>query len=72
MQEVLAVVLSDRDRRLQGEVTGGTAVAERLHEEPSRGDEEEWDRERERHLFRAECGWPRPWPSGSWPQPRRR
>src|SRR5437870_2903187 len=35
------------------EVSGGTAVAERLEEEPSRSDEEEWDRERERHLFRA-------------------
>ena len=40
-------------RQRRGEVSGGTAVAERLHEEPSRGDEEEWDRERQRHLFRA-------------------
>jgi RNA polymerase sigma factor (sigma-70 family) len=35
------------------EVSGGPAVAERLQEEPSRDDEDEWDRERERHLFRA-------------------
>ncbi len=35
------------------EVTGGTDVAERLREEPSRSDEEEWDRERARHLFHA-------------------
>jgi RNA polymerase sigma factor (sigma-70 family) len=33
------------------ELTGGSAVAERLREEPSRSDEEEWDRDRERHLF---------------------
>ncbi len=37
----------------RGEVSGGPAVAERLLEEPSRGDEDEWDRERERHLFRV-------------------
>jgi RNA polymerase sigma-70 factor (ECF subfamily) len=35
------------------EVTGGMDVAQRLQEEPSRGDEEEWDEERERHLFHA-------------------
>jgi RNA polymerase sigma-70 factor (ECF subfamily) len=40
-------------RARRGEVFGGTAVAERLQEEPSRVDEEEWDRERERHLFRT-------------------
>jgi RNA polymerase sigma-70 factor (ECF subfamily) len=35
------------------ELSGGAAVAERLEEEPSRADEEEWDSERQRHLFRA-------------------
>jgi RNA polymerase sigma-70 factor (ECF subfamily) len=40
-------------RARRGEVSGGTAVAERLLEEPSRSAEEEWDRERQRHLFRA-------------------
>jgi RNA polymerase sigma-70 factor (ECF subfamily) len=38
-------------RRRRGEITGGTCVAERLQEEPSRGEEEEWDRDRERLLF---------------------
>jgi RNA polymerase sigma-70 factor (ECF subfamily) len=33
------------------EVSGGTAVQERLEEEPSRSDEEEWNRDREQHLF---------------------
>ncbi|MCI0464685.1 MAG: sigma-70 family RNA polymerase sigma factor [Gemmataceae bacterium] len=39
------------------EVSGGTEVAERLREEPSRGAEEEWDQDRQQHLFRvaAEC-----------------
>jgi RNA polymerase sigma factor (sigma-70 family) len=40
-----------RSRRC--EVCGGEAVSERLQEEPSRGEEEEWDQERKRHLFRA-------------------
>jgi RNA polymerase sigma-70 factor (ECF subfamily) len=35
------------------EVSGGPPVSERLQQEPSRDEEEEWDRERERHLFRA-------------------
>ncbi len=35
------------------EVSGGTRVAERLQEEPARGAEEEWDQERQRHLFRV-------------------
>jgi RNA polymerase sigma-70 factor (ECF subfamily) len=35
----------------RGEVSGGAAVAERLLEEPSPSAEEEWDRERQRHLF---------------------
>ena len=35
------------------EVCGGTTVNERLREEPSRAEEEEWDRDRQRHLFRA-------------------
>jgi RNA polymerase sigma-70 factor (ECF subfamily) len=35
------------------ELSGGPAVAERLQEEPSRSEEEEWDQERARHLFRA-------------------
>jgi len=40
-------------RKRRGEVTGGAAVAERLHQEPSRDEQREWDRERERHLFQA-------------------
>ncbi len=40
-----------RERRC--EVSGGTAVQERLLEEPSRDDEDEWDQERQRHLFRV-------------------
>ena len=40
-----------RSRRY--EVSGGPVVSERLQQEPSRDEEEEWDRERERHLFRA-------------------
>ena len=41
-------------RARRGKVSGGPAVRERLQEEPSRGvEEEEWDRERQRHLFRA-------------------
>jgi RNA polymerase sigma-70 factor (ECF subfamily) len=40
-------------RARRGEVSGGPAVRERLLEEPSRDAEEEWDRERQRHLFRA-------------------
>src|SRR5262249_57087467 len=35
------------------EVCGGSTVHERLHQEPSRAEEEEWDRDRQRHLFRA-------------------
>jgi RNA polymerase sigma-70 factor (ECF subfamily) len=35
------------------EISGGTQVAQRLQEEPCPGDEQEWDRERQRHLFRA-------------------
>jgi RNA polymerase sigma-70 factor (ECF subfamily) len=35
------------------EVSGGTSVAERLQEEPSRAEEDEWDQERRRHLFRV-------------------
>jgi RNA polymerase sigma-70 factor (ECF subfamily) len=34
------------------EVTGGTKVSERLLDEPSRAEEDEWDQERERHLLR--------------------
>jgi RNA polymerase sigma-70 factor (ECF subfamily) len=33
------------------EVSGGSQVNERLLEEPSRQEEDEWDRERQRHLF---------------------
>src|SRR5262245_45691368 len=40
-------------RRRRGEVCDGTAVSERLQEEPFRDEEEEWDRERERHLLRV-------------------
>jgi RNA polymerase sigma-70 factor (ECF subfamily) len=40
-----------RGRRL--EIYGSAEVAERLQEEPSRADEEEWEREWQRHLFRA-------------------
>jgi RNA polymerase sigma-70 factor (ECF subfamily) len=40
-------------RARRGEVSGGTAVNERLQEEPSRSEEEEWDRDRAVHLFRA-------------------
>jgi RNA polymerase sigma-70 factor (ECF subfamily) len=40
-------------RSRRAEVSGGTTVHERLQEEPSRGDQDEWDRERARHLFRA-------------------
>jgi RNA polymerase sigma-70 factor (ECF subfamily) len=40
-------------RARRPELSGGTAVSERLHEEPSREEEEEWDREWARHLFRA-------------------
>lgn len=35
------------------EVTGGTDVAERLQEEPSRSDVDEWDEARRQHLFRV-------------------
>jgi RNA polymerase sigma-70 factor (ECF subfamily) len=40
-------------RLRRGEVSGGATLSERLQEEPSGGEEEEWDRDRERHLFRA-------------------
>jgi RNA polymerase sigma-70 factor (ECF subfamily) len=58
-QKWLVTILLNRIRDFHAararrcEVSGGTAVAERLQEEPSRGEEEEWDRDRERHLFRA-------------------
>ena len=35
------------------EVSGGALVAERLQAEPSRSDEEEWDQDRQRQLFRT-------------------
>jgi RNA polymerase sigma factor (sigma-70 family) len=35
------------------EVSGGTTVNERLLEEPSRSEEEEWDQDRRQQLFRA-------------------
>lgn len=58
-QKWLVTVLLNRIRDFhavrvrRGEVSGGPMVAERLQEEPSRSEEEEWDQERERHLFRA-------------------
>src|SRR5262245_28367390 len=38
-------------RARRGEVSGGSTVAELLLHEPSRGEEEEWDEDRQRHLF---------------------
>jgi RNA polymerase sigma-70 factor (ECF subfamily) len=35
----------------RSEVCGGAVVNDRLQEEPSSADVEEWDRERQRHLF---------------------
>jgi RNA polymerase sigma-70 factor (ECF subfamily) len=58
-QKWLVTVLLNKIRNFhaarlrRGELSGGTAIGERLEEEPSRSDEEEWDRERQRHLFRA-------------------
>lgn len=40
-------------RARRGEVSGGTAVADLLLAEPSRHEEEEWEEERQRQLFRA-------------------
>jgi RNA polymerase sigma-70 factor (ECF subfamily) len=40
-------------RARRPEVTGGSELAERLQEESSRDEEDEWDQERQRHLFRA-------------------
>src|SRR5262245_14060633 len=58
-QKWLVTVLLNRIRDFHGarvrrrEISGGTAVAERLAEEPSREDEQEWEQDRQRHLFRA-------------------
>ena len=40
-------------RRRRFEVSGTAHGDERLQEEPSRAEEEEWDHERRRHLFHA-------------------
>jgi RNA polymerase sigma-70 factor (ECF subfamily) len=37
----------------RGEICGDPAVSQRLLDEPSRDDEEEWEREREEHIFRT-------------------
>lgn len=58
-QKWLVTVLLNRIRNFHAararrcELSGGVLVEEYLEQEPSRSDEEEWDRERERHLFRA-------------------
>jgi RNA polymerase sigma factor (sigma-70 family) len=57
-QKWLVTVLLNRIRDFHSarcrrpEVSGGTTNAERLLEEPSRGEEDEWERERQQHLFR--------------------
>jgi RNA polymerase sigma-70 factor (ECF subfamily) len=40
-------------RARRGTLSGGTALAERLLEEPTPGDEDEWERDWQRHLFRV-------------------
>lgn len=56
-QKWLVTVLLNKIRHFHAarercELSGGTALAERLQEEPSRSDEEEWEREWQRHVFR--------------------
>jgi RNA polymerase sigma-70 factor (ECF subfamily) len=58
-QKWLVTVLLNKIRDFQAlrvrrcEVFGGPEVSERLLEEPSRDEEQEWDQDRKRHLFRA-------------------
>jgi len=57
-QKWLVTVLLNKIRdfhsaHVRREVSGDTGIAELLEAEPSRGEEEEWDQERQRHLFHA-------------------